>query len=139
MSRRALWEKVFFEGGFCKNVRLSWLWRSECQCTAGPNILGCSCFLGRDARLCRNPLCQNPLFLVPESNKNIHFGRDGVRDKREPSVGTNWSSSVEFHSKITSLSRLSLGRVGYSSPGRLSRKDRQKNVYVFSFIFSPPI
>ena len=21
----------FFEGGFCKNARLSWLWRSECQ------------------------------------------------------------------------------------------------------------
>ena len=53
-----------------------------------------------------------------KTNKHKHFGRDGVRDKQEPSLGqtgpvpgTNRPFSVEFHSKIAILSRLSLGRV----------------------------
>ena len=56
--------------------------------------------------------------------KQKHFGLDGARDKQEPSLGQmghilgtdcdpgiNWPFSVEFHSKITILSRLFLSWV----------------------------
>ena len=36
--------------------------------TAGPNILGSFCFLGRDTGFCRNPFAKTPLFLVPETS-----------------------------------------------------------------------
>ena len=74
-------------------------------------------------------LPQNPCFILGKrkTNKHKHFGRDGVRDKQEPSLGqigtrprdkpgpvpgTNRPFPVYFHSKGTILSRLSLGRVG---------------------------
>ena len=46
-------KRGILEGFFCKNVRLSWLWRSECQAYCWEYF----CFLGRDTGLYRNPLC----------------------------------------------------------------------------------
>ena len=76
-----------------------------------------------------------------KTNKHKHFRRDGVRDKWDPSPGqngtrprdkmgpvpgTNRPFSVQFHSKIAILSRLSLGRVGVrpwdDCPARAVRK-----------------
>ena len=61
------------------------------------------------------------------------------RDKTGPVPGTNRPFSLEFHSKIAILSRLSLGQVGVRPWKRLSHKGRQKNVYVFSvyWFFAP--
>ena len=55
----------FLEGGFCKNVRPSWLWRSKtrereslsAKGTAGTISSDSFCLLERDTELCRNPLC----------------------------------------------------------------------------------
>ena len=39
------------------------------KCTAGANILGYLCFLGRDTGLYRNPLCQDPLVFADLSDR----------------------------------------------------------------------
>ena len=77
-----------------------------------------------------------------KTNKHKHFGRDGVRDKHEPSLGqmgplpgTNWDPSLvgqtdlfllKCHSKNAILSRLSLRWVGVrpwdDCPARAVRK-----------------
>ena len=56
----------FLEGGFCKMSASLGCGALSAKCTAGANALGIFCFLGRDTGLYRNPLCCNPLFLVPE-------------------------------------------------------------------------
>ena len=45
------------EGGFCKMYASLGCGALSAKCTAGPTILGYFCFLGRNTRLCRNPLC----------------------------------------------------------------------------------
>ena len=92
-----------------------------------------------------------------KTNKHKHFGagrcsgqtgpipvanQDPSLDKPGPAPGTNRPVPVQFHRKIAILSRLSLGRGGGSSLGRLSRKGRQENVYVFCvywFLSSPTL
>ena len=58
-------------GSFCKNVRLAWLWRSECQMHCWAQYPWYFCPPGRGTRLCRNPLCKTPLFLVPDLNPSV--------------------------------------------------------------------
>ena len=81
-----------------------------------------------------------------KTNKHKHFRRDSVRDKQEPSLGqmgplpgTKWDPSLGqtglslFNSTVkTPFCPVVPGTGGGLSLGRLSRKGRQKNVYVFS-------
>ena len=91
-----------------------------------------------------------------KTNKHKHFWRDGVQDKQEPSLGqtgtrprdklgpvpgTHRPFSVEFHSKIAILSRLSLGRVPVcpwdDCPARAVRK--MFMCFLFIGFFAPII
>ena len=90
-----------------------------------------------------------------KANKHKHFGRDGVWDKQEPSLGqtgplpgTNWDPSLGQTglSLLNSTVRSPFCPVcpwdGWgSSLGRLSHKGHQKNMDVFfkyiSFVFEP--
>ena len=88
-----------------------------------------------------------------QTNKHKHFGRDGVRDKHEPSLGqtgplpgTNWDPSLGqsglflFNSTVNRhFVPFVPGTGGGLSLGRLSHKGGQKNVHVFSvYWFFPP-
>ena len=51
----------FFEGGFCKNVRFSWLWLSECQhVLLGPVSLGIFVSLGVTLDSAETPFAKTP-------------------------------------------------------------------------------
>ena len=92
------------------------------------------------------------LFRIRARKTNKHIGRDGVPlnkqepswDKQDPSLGQtgpvpgiNWSFSVEFHSKIAVLSRLSLGRVGVRPWNGCPARAVRKMFLSFVFFFSP--
>ena len=55
-------KRGFLEGGFCKNVRLSWLWRSECPMHCWVQYLGV-CFLSLGVTLdpAETPFAKTPL------------------------------------------------------------------------------
>ena len=90
-----------------------------------------------------------------KTNKHKHFGRDGVRDRQEPSLGqtgplpgTNWDLSLGqtglflFNSTVKSpFCPVCPWTGGGSSLGQLSHKGRHKSVYVFSvyWFFRPPM
>ena len=84
-----------------------------------------------------------------KTNKHKHFGRDGVRDKQEPSLGqtgpltgTNWDPSLGQTGRFlfNSTVKSPLCPVcpwdwwGFVPGTTVPQKGRQKNVYVFLFI-----